>query len=716
MKNIIKNTFDIIKKTGDLVYVNTQKFQVNNVPSQTENYNQYNNILKNISNISFPLKADIKSPFNHKVIKAFSTTPSRDLDPTKPGISTGGDFEDVVTKSSIFVDKSLFIGEIIKDKSEVILITMPRRWGKSLNLDMLKRFLSVEEQNETKKELNAKLFTGGEINLDFDEFKQVTTSKIADDNHSMKRQGQYPVITIDFKDCKGSNFEEVQSNLKNKIVETIRGFSYLKSSNATYKETTVSKEYLDILGRSKDKDIKTSLKDLSALLHSHHDKKVWILIDEYDAAANKAYLEFSTKEAKQVSELFRGIFESAFKGNEHLEKGVMTGVQYIVKSGMLSGLNNLTKYNVTDTKYSQYYGINQQEMDYLLKAFNIDISKDEDGQYAGIRAQSIKSWYNGYREQQTGEDGQYNGQYIDKYNIWSVVQYLNNQAEFKPYWEKSGSVSEFLNNLFVNKSFKQVIENLTNGHSIFIGEPKTDFDINDFKNLKEIKDNINVINLTESGLNLVYSYLFITGYFTMNENGQLKLPNKEIQKEMSNYLKDFYNQIFNIPTENFIKVTNVLSEVFVAKDQDEIKILFKEKFAPQFEKLISLVDKDKVFGNEDMVHSLLNNIAIQVVNAKFATERYTTKPDDSRGRADIVLSKEGRGIVIEMKYHKDDPSEQDAREITTAALDQSKTYSKLVKDEPMNIFIGCTITGNQDLFLSGEIQVDGGESVTFEYP
>ena len=120
----------------------------------------------------------------------------------------------------------------------------------------------------------------------------------------------------------------------------------------------------------------------------------------------------------------------------------MTGVQYIVKSGMLSGLNNLSKYNVTSTKYSKYYGINQEEMDLLSENFGIDESK----------AEKIKDWYNGYQSNiGTAEQPIF----IDKYNIWSVVNYLNKQSDgFKSYWEKSGSVSDFLYILLKNKSFK----------------------------------------------------------------------------------------------------------------------------------------------------------------------------------------------------------------------------------------------------------------------
>jgi len=439
------------------------------------------------------------------------------------------------------------------------------------------------------------------------------------------------------------------------------------------------------------------------LLHTYHGKKVWILIDEYDAAPNKAYLEFNEEEAKQVSELFRGIFESALKGNDYLEKGVLTGVQYIVKSGMLSGLNNLSKYNVTSIKYSKYYGIDQYEINALIEHFNISSEKFV----------KIKGWYNGYKSNiGTTEEPIF----IDKYNIWSVVNYLNNQSEgFKSYWEKSGSISEFLNKLFRNKSLKETVEDLVNGKSIFIGEPKEDFDIDDFKQLKAIKDGINNIDIKAAGLNLVYSYLFITGYLTINELGKLQFPNKEIQKEISNYLKDYYTTIFNIPTESLGDLTLLLDQVFFEKNNNKISEIFREVFAPKLAILIKdlqvYTNEDDltikgVFGNEDLMHSLLNNIAIQIVNAKFASERYTTKTDGSKGRADIVIAKNNKGIVIEMKYNAKDAK---------IALEQAKDYAELVKDNDIKIFMGCNITDQQEVFISGEI-VSSNESIHFDYP
>ena len=165
---------------------------------------------------------NFKPSLYQTVSRFFSTTPEKTASFAKPVIHTGGDFGKLVRESSIFIDKSLFIKEIIEDKSEVILITMPRRWGKSLNLDMLRRFLSIEEENSQQKEFNKKIFEQS-IKTNFDKTKSqlnisTTQIKIPDENiigqtkviDSLALQGQHPLIFIDLKDCKASSFQEVQ--------------------------------------------------------------------------------------------------------------------------------------------------------------------------------------------------------------------------------------------------------------------------------------------------------------------------------------------------------------------------------------------------------------------------------------------------------------------------------------------------------------------------
>jgi hypothetical protein len=638
----------------------------------------------------------------------------------KKSIYAGGDFEDLVTKSSAFVDKSLFIKEIVEEDSKVILITMPRRWGKSLNLDMLKRFLSVEEGNIKNQELNQKLFSSGEINLSgIKGKKEIPISNIAKEEGYLKlEQGQYPVIAIDFKDCKGSSYNVINDKLKNTITNAFKTCLYLADSKKLSRdEIKLFNKYSD-LSKTEDlseKEVSISLKFLSSLLHTHHGKKVWILIDEYDAAANKAYLEFSTGEAKQVSELFRSILEPTFKGNEYLEKGVMTGVQYILKSGMLSGLNNLSKYNAASTKYSKYYGVNQDEMNLLLEHFEINTEKSA----------KIKDWYNGYQSNiGTAEKPEFQ----DKYNIWSIVKYLNYQDDgFKSYWENNSLGAVINKKILLNPSIKDIIEKLVNNIPLTLSNLINDFSVDDFETLKSIINNHDQIEIKQTGIDLLFSYLVITGYLTNTlEANNYIIPNKEIKTEFESKLRDYYSEIFNISPSKFNALTKELNSIFNQKDVQKISSILRENFAPKFSSLVSelkLYNKDSeqvkgAFANEDLMHSLLNNVAIQVVNAQFASERYTTKPNDKPGRADIVLSKNKNGVVIEMKYNKSLVGDGDMKfkDQAKEALEQAISYSKLVKDDDIRIFIGCNITDKQEVFLSGEIQVDGSEPLTFEYP
>jgi hypothetical protein len=660
---------------------------------------------------------NFKPSLYQNISRFFSTTPEKPASFAKPVIHTGGDFGKLVKESSIFIDKSLFIKEIIEDKSEVILITMPRRWGKSLNLDMLRRFLSIEEENQEQKLFNNKIFTQKikRVNATEKVLLDITKTKalISDSENIgefkeveiLTLQGHYPVIFIDFKDCKGTSVEDVKSKLKDKIFETVRNFSYLQNSEKPYKETTIGQEYITLLNKVKKDIFLKAIKELTELLHIYYGKKVWILIDEYDAAANKAYLEFNIEDAKQVSNLFREVYESSLKGNsKNLEKGVITGVQYIVKSGMLSGLNNLSKYNVTSTKYSKYYGLSTLEMDFLLEHFNI-----KEKEY------KIKDWYNGYKSNiGTVEEPIF----IDKYNIWSVVNYLNNQSEgFKSYWENN-SLGEIINKKILKNHFiKDIVEDLINNHNLVLTKLISDFSVSDFQTLKSILDDYDQIEIAQDGIDLLFSYLFITGYLTnTSTTNEYSIPNKEIKVEFETKIKDYYNQIFNISPSEFNELTKNIDSVFSEEDVNNISSIFKRSFAPKLSSLISKlklynkgddIEVNKgLFANEDLMHSLLNNIAIQIVNAKFASERHTTKTNGEKGRADIVIEKNNKGIVIEMKYNAKD---------VKIALEQSKEYIELVKDADIKIFMGCNITDQQEVFISGEI-VSGNESIHFDYP
>ena len=255
---------------------------------------------------------------------------------------------------------------------------------------------------------------------------------------------------------------------------------------------------------------------------------------------------------------------------------------------------------------------------------------------------------------------------------------------------------------------------MINNNYLVLTNLTSDFNIDDFNALKSILNKHDQINIKQDGIDLLFSYLFITGYLTNAlTTNKYSLPNKEIKIEFETKLKDYYNQIFNISPAKFNKLTETLTEVFSEKTTDEIVHIFKTEFGVQLTDLIStleLYDDNKAikgaFKNEDLMHSLLNNIAIQIVNAKFASERYTTKPDGTKGRADIVLEKNNCGVVIEMKY----------KGTANEALEQAKGYAKLVEDTNIQIFIGCNITDQQEVFLSGDIIVDGNTPIHFDYP
>lgn len=687
---------------------------------------QQNNKYLNVKSLE-----DTKFGLHQTVGRFFSSNANKNISGFKPSIEKGGDFGELVSESSIFADKSLFIKEVIEDSAKVILITMPRRWGKSLNLDMLRRFLSIEEGDQEKKEFNRKIFAQKIKTTDTKEktlLDIVNQKALLRDTENIgtykeaeisNLQGQSPVIFIDFKGCKSDSLDGIESKLKNKIYETVRDFSYLKSSQKIYKEGTIGEEYITLLNSTKNEIITCAIKELSSLLHAYHGKKVWILIDEYDAPLNQAYLEFEDKDAKKASVLFRDIYESSLKGNEHLEKGVMTGVQYIVKSGMLSGLNNISKYNVTSAKYSKYYGLDEGEMKLLLDHFGI---KDE-------KKAKIKDWYNGYKLNiGTAEEPNF----IDKYNIWSVVGYLNNQSEgFKGYWEESGLGEIIDQEILKHDSIRDIVKDLVDNKNITLTRLITDFNISDFKILKSIINNHTRIEITPYGVGLLFSYLFILGYLTnTSQEGWYKAPNKEIRMEFNNKIVDYYNQIFNISPALLKNLTKDIDRVFLEKDKEKISDIFISHFAPKLSSLIKdlkLYDNNNhmkvqegLFANEDLMHSLLNNIALQVVNAKFASERHTTKIDGKVGRADIVLEKNNKGILIEMKYHKGAKKDSEKIDHAKEALEQAESYSDLLKNPNIDtkIFVGCSITDQQEVFLAGKIEFgsDSQSNVYFNYP
>ena len=304
-------------------------------------------------------------------------------------IATGTDnFSKMIINADVFVDKTLLIKNIIDIQEEAMLITRPRRWGKTLNLDMLARFFAIEVDSKGEKvaiNSNRVLFEGGI----FSETRKLKPLKIAkEDARYMEHQGKYPVIFFSLKDVKKLTYGEVVGKLKELVSELYIKHKYLTKNNNL---DTVDKEtFQQYMGQVYNNvSLENSLKFLSKLLYEHHNQTVYILVDEYDKPVNyflEHALDYAPDERKQTAELITGIMSSCGKGNEYLENIILTGIlDSFTKEGG-SGFNNLAIHDISDYKFSESFGFSEVEVKDLLSQAELPDSLNE----------PIANWYDGY--------------------------------------------------------------------------------------------------------------------------------------------------------------------------------------------------------------------------------------------------------------------------------------------------------------------------------
>jgi hypothetical protein len=328
-------------------------------------------------------------------------------------IQIGGcDFGELIRKDLLFVDKTLFIKEILDDQSKVTIITRPRRWGKTLGMSMLQHFLSAEVVGQKTAGL-------------FDHLLIATVSG----NYIEQHQGKYPVVFISFKDIKQLSFESVVASISLLIQKTYSEHRYLtRSSQFEQDEQDFFQRAL--YAKLSLEELTGSLQKLSEWLVRYHGKKTYILIDEYDTPMNFAYAGKNYFE--EISLFMKNFLSASLKDNVYLEKGIMTGILRISKDSMLSGLNNPEIYTVLrDKLYAPYFGFTDNELDALFTDQNLAKNEAE-----------VKAWYNGYS---------ING--LTLYNPWSIMNCLKNQADLMPYWVNTGDDS-LLKELLQNSSAK----------------------------------------------------------------------------------------------------------------------------------------------------------------------------------------------------------------------------------------------------------------------
>lgn len=393
-------------------------------------------------------------------------------------------FKKIRTEGFYYVDKTEMIRDLLTSWGEVNLFTRPRRFGKTLNMDMLQAFLEIGA--------DASLFDGLNIAREADLCE--------------KYLGQFPVISISLKSVTGSSFEEALENLSGVIQEEARRLQFLLTSE---KLTMIDKRALSVLYEDEisAKNLKRSLKLLSEMLFKHYEKKVIILIDEYDVPLDKAYTNGYYDE---MAGHIRSTFELALKTNRNLYFAVITGCLRISKESIFTGLNNFNVHTIAETEYDEYFGFTDEEVKEMLAYYHLNELYD-----------TVKEWYDGYR--------------FGKANIycpWDVISYIKAhvadiEAPPEMYWlntSENAIVRQLIHR--ADAMMKYEIEQLIAGESI-TKEVKKELTYKDLDRPDEGKADNSKENL--------WSVLFTTGYLTLAESPsdskhyKLTIPNKEIQ-------------------------------------------------------------------------------------------------------------------------------------------------------------------------------------------
>ncbi len=407
-------------------------------------------------------------------------------------------FEKIISNNCLYVDKTRFIKEWWESHDDVTLITRPRRFGKTLNMDMLERFLSLEYEGQ------GAIFEGLSIWKD-EEYRRL--------------QGTCPVISLSFADVKGNSFALTKEKIGMLIRDLYTRYDFLLT-RGTLKEGE-EEDFRKIYSGMSDSVISGSLKQLSKYVSRYYGKKVIILLDEYDTPLQEAWVYGYWEE---MVELVRGLFNSAFKTNTYLDRAVMTGVTRISKESIFSDLNNLEVVTTTSEKYADCFGFTEEEVWEALK---------ECGLYE--RRQDVKDWYDGFTF----------GKRRDIYNPWSIINYLD-KKRLGAYWANTSSNS-LVDKLIRrgDRAVKMDMEELLRGGS-----------------LRVVLDEQIVFEQLEYRSGAVWSLLLAGGYLRVRdfwwdeESGReiydLALTNREVRMMFGRMIEGWFKE-FTPEYNDFIK-------------------------------------------------------------------------------------------------------------------------------------------------------------------
>lgn len=510
-------------------------------------------------------------------------------------------FEKIRTNDFYYVDKTLFIKELLENWGEVNQFTRPRRFGKSLNMSMLKNFFEV----------------GGDPAL-FDGLKISREKELCG-----KYQGKFPVISISLKGVDGRSFFSASAALRTIIGSEAMRFQYLKESEKLSNEEKEAYRRLIQIGSGEgglyamtEEVAAASLKVLSQLLAKHWGQKAILLIDEYDVPLDKA---FQAGYYEEMVDLIRNFLGNALKTNDSLFFAVLTGCLRISKESIFTGLNNLKVHTISDVRYDEFFGFTDEDVEELLEYYGLPAYKE-----------AVRAWYDGYRFGNT-----------DVYCPWDVINYCDElladpSALPKNYWANT-SGNDLIRRLLrqSNQSAKGEMEELLGGGQV----------------TKRVKQELTYREIDESDENL-WSVLYATGYLTGKQVGQvgqadadlfqLWIPNGEIRKLFADLVEEWFQETALADSARI----NRFCAAFPAADVAAIQEMLQDYLWDSISVRDTAVRKNQ---KENFYHGML--LGLLRIQGNWVVK---SNAETGEGYSDITVQTPDRvGIVIELKYAED---------------------------------------------------------------
>ena len=508
------------------------------------------------------------------------------------------DFEKLRRRGYYYVDKTGLIADLLRGSGEVNLFTRPRRFGKTLNMSMLKCFFEIGG--------DPSLFEGLEIT--------------GDRELCERYMNRYPVIFVSLKDIGAGDYETARKLAAVAIVREALRLQFLIDSSRLSEYDRISFQKL-LDADMEEADICSGLRILSDLLEKHYGHKVILLIDEYDVPLQKAYYGGYYD---QMVQLLRGMFSQALKTNTSLEFAVLTGCLRIAKESVFTGMNNLKVFSIADTSFDEYFGFTDREVQKLMGYYELD-------DFYG----KAREWYDGYH---FGES--------DVYCPWDVVNYCYNlradpQALPENFWANSSgndAVTEFVNKLDVSVTARELEE-------LVAGEPVW----------KEIRQELTYREMYSTVENL-WSLLYMTGYLTGRRKAdgrmfQLTIPNMEIRDI-------FRTQILDLFRDRVAEDGAAVREFCSALQQGNAARV-EELFEQYLKKTVSIRD---TFAHQSLKENFYHGLLLGILGFKgnwYVTSNYET--GDGYGDILIETENDSLGIVIEVKYARNGNLENEVK-------------------------------------------------------